>query len=121
MAVNRELCLRVAKRIEDNPASLDMEVWWCGTTACIAGWALHESGFDLDAMYDPEHEDWEGPRHDALKLLGLTPVQDKLFFTTEWPVDAQGGSEHEGAVMLLRDLAAGRRDPDTLELVEAAP
>jgi hypothetical protein len=51
---------RVLEAIEENPDSFDMTVWWegpteeltpdddvCGSTLCVAGWALHLDGWTL--------------------------------------------------------------------------
>lgn len=61
--MNKELLLKVADAIEANPAHFDMDDFFqnteCGTTACIAGWALFlESGKEKYDEFFLNHANW---------------------------------------------------------------
>lgn len=93
--MNIELLKKVKQAILDNPEHFDMSTFFdgcegsnyeddpkllgkCGTTACIAGWAIHLSGCPITDL------DFE---HDLGKdLLGLTEDQaQSLFYEDGWP------------------------------------
>ena len=40
----------IAEQVVNNPATLEMGKWHCGTTHCLAGWAVHlaSSGYQLE-------------------------------------------------------------------------
>lgn len=117
---------KLADTIEKHPETFSMEEWllhtdpgednWsrahrlddfldaplrdksCGTTACIAGWAVHLWGKELESM------DLSGSNFNACdagkRLLHLTEDEaDSLFYSTEM--------SHEEAVFVLREMAAG--------------
>lgn len=79
----------VAEHVTRHPETLNMGIWSlhrpCGTVACIAGWAIHLSGTDLDLAKA------EGLSVTAIGLLGLTEDEflvtgpdgedDELFYT----------------------------------------
>jgi hypothetical protein len=86
--LNVKLLRRIQKHILEEPKRFWMG-WWetssipdvnpapCGTTACIAGWALALSGERI-ADYNP------GVR--AARILGLSADgYNKLFFSYAWP------------------------------------
>lgn len=51
----------------------------CGTTACIAGWALHHAGIPVHDITAMEL---------ARNLLGLTtPESGRLFLRDHWPIE----------------------------------
>ena len=53
-----------------------MRKWDCGSTACIAGWALRLSGYTREGVYSSPSN--------AARLLGIQPKQAKqLFLATE--------------------------------------
>lgn len=101
--VNEALLRDVVAHIEADPASWDQEAYVsspapeCGTTYCVAGWALKLSGrlreplFDpdgalnYDGIIDPADDDGQeyglGPFfHTAKEVLGLTSRQADLIF-----------------------------------------
>jgi hypothetical protein len=101
----------------------------CGTSCCIAGWAVyndrlpseadpHDAGLTIaDLYYNVETIDWA---EEGADLLGLEADDGRipLFFVTDWPgayrliYDDQG--EHIAAASLLRDMLDG-----TVQLSEA--
>jgi hypothetical protein len=107
--VNQENCSIVYKHIVTNPDQFDMNGWavrkevgpdstMCGTTACIAGWAVEllGSGIDYDhpcaiTCYAKSGKHIED---EAAELLGLRPSQVGLFY----------GSNH-GALRQLKRYA----------------
>lgn len=124
--MNRELLLRVADMIEQNPDQFDMGSWGytCGTKACIAGWAVI-------CTYGRENVYFSSPyvkvkdvdcgagtgisvpvENLARELLGLSEYRaNKLFFAAGWPEEYRDGHcsrpvMHQMAVKYLRDLAA---------------
>ncbi len=86
--MNVELLRRVQAHILEEPRRLNMDHWIrtgqtgpdspaCGTTACIAGWALELDGKDPSLLFADV---------DAAKTLGITPMQgERLFFVGSWP------------------------------------
>lgn len=76
--------------------TVDDFVLTCGTSACIAGWAMLLYRQELP---DHPHES------DVIKLLG---VRGALFYEDEWPELYQGYEPlAERAALLLEDLADG--------------
>jgi hypothetical protein len=103
--MNKELLLEIASRIESEPEKFDMSNWFaasrqekdgtCGTTACIAGWAVAlESRKSLSRLYreinieENEHETYHESGNieaRASLILGLDEYQTSaLFYTTGW-------------------------------------
>ena len=96
-SLNRPLFEAVARAIHNHPDHFDMDsfvnVGPCGTTACIAGWALSLS---MPTAGTRPLENLRGRFRDpaspgveatAAVLLGLTGDQrDKLFYVGEWPL-----------------------------------
>ncbi len=120
--MNKQNLLAVADIIEQYPNHFDMGAW-CGTTACIAGWAyvLNHGGHDPAAIPNPatpaldDIEGWhrlsdlnELIRHEATEFLGINSTEAAgLFFDDEWPSEYIEFEEYKGAINLLRDLATG--------------
>lgn len=93
--MNKELFLKVADAIENDPSSYDQKIYAedlldqtgevCGTTMCIAGWALFLSrGFSVAQIKETY------PEYEAAKELAITEDQgENLFraydFTNSWP------------------------------------
>jgi len=84
MKRNEELFRAVADQIEQHPESYNQRsiVGNCGTTACIAGWALAIAHFDsrLDEVFDYHC----ATLNEAVVVLGLTHKE-------AWGVDWEGG------------------------------
>jgi hypothetical protein len=72
--MNVELLEKVKQHILENPESLDMGVWGCGSTACISGWAVRLSG-----RKDLHETHGEIPLELDLKQEG------RLFYISQWP------------------------------------
>ena len=77
-AIAKQRLINVAKHALAEPRRLKMDVWHsesggCGTSHCIAGWAVHLEG---DAGYALERE--VGPAAAGILLLGVEA--SKLFF-----------------------------------------
>jgi hypothetical protein len=97
--LNVKLLKRIQKAIKEEPRRLNMN-WWvttddedapCGTSACIAGYAVILSRIPkqvttkiwVSVAKRCEHSDF---RHDSQKLLGLNGNQaTRLFDETNWP------------------------------------
>lgn len=105
-----DLRLKVLRQIERHPEAHDQEVWEseCGTTRCVAGWALilaypqATSAGQALYFYSEDHYVAGGGsasfEEAAGRLLGLTPFEaSDLFF----------GISNEEAVEKLRDLVHG--------------
>ena len=124
--MNRELFEKIHDVISTSPESLDMGAWeWdaaCGTTRCIAGWAMHFSVHD-GRVFDPagtvsqsvrDLADRLGARDEygytsfpslAGELLGLDRVDRELFYVdsdlaTEFVRLASEGREEEARALL---------------------
>lgn len=142
MKRNIELLTKVRDLVKNEPAKLDMSLWGavsadlvefnggykarvsCGTTACVAGWAVQLAGDKL--LIDEDHYDDDYPKlgsedeyekvftvgqsvakngrildieERARKLLGLTEDETNVLFF------APDGSD--GALDLLNTLIAG--------------
>lgn len=89
-AYNDELFQRVLRRIDDNPASFDMNEWLregeCGTVGCFAGQTVMELGYTGGQRWDIGLISVDGvPVLDsvsslAMEALGLSWAEaDKLF------------------------------------------
>jgi len=79
--LNKDLLLEICDRISKQPERFTMLSWRrngpCGTTMCIAGWAMHLAGYDCMADY----AGWL-----AGDVLGLSSAQEpRLFFAVHWP------------------------------------
>lgn len=131
MKRNIELLTRVRDYIAVNPQSLDMDIWAtlkdvvefkdgqakvsCGTTACIAGWAVQLAGDKL-LVEEPCYPFNEGTVFDidqcvakngrvthiddrAQKLLGLTGIEADILFTCD----------NDEAIEYLDKLIAGEK------------
>ncbi len=82
--LNVDLLLQIADRIAKRPEAFDMGHWDCGTTACIAGWALRLSGKQWGLAQDGHMYS----AADAAQCLGLDEsIADRLFLRTHWPDD----------------------------------
>ncbi len=136
--MNKELLERVAQHIEAEPRRLQMSSWVeaspkspCGTTACIAGWAVLLTAPDFDAALDvartPTLDD-EGAddswAHEARvlrtvgrededfdqagrELLGIDRQQaDRLFYMIGWPAEFVSGYDGRNAAEAARIAAA---------------
>lgn len=91
------LLRQVETAILAEPKQFDISHWWeyvgagvpnCGTTACIAGWAIaianHENPREARDRYI-EKGYWDIVEH-AAGILGITPSQgERLFFIYHWP------------------------------------
>ena len=97
--MNIELLRKIRSSILENPQNFDMSTWFdsedgcdenligrgescavldqCGTTGCIAGWALH-----LTKSINTGNTFWE----QAQKILELSKNQaENLFYVNNWP------------------------------------
>lgn len=96
--MNVELLRKVKEHILDEPQRLDMSMFGqrtegemappCGTTACIAGWAVILSD---PKLFTVDIEEFDDVLSDAYKtgreLLRITPGQARrLFFVGGWPL-----------------------------------
>lgn len=97
--MNIDLLMQVCDRIAKHPEGFDMDYWGhkteCGTTFCIAGWALVLSG-QQPARYLVNYlggmtvqnfgASGEQPGVEASALLRLTECEgNKLFLLDNWP------------------------------------
>jgi len=81
-----KLLSEIARRIEKNPELFSMRNWFgqglCGTTACIAGWAI-------TLALGKEKPEWIVPtdfKPMAMELLKLNDAQaTALFYADRWP------------------------------------
>jgi hypothetical protein len=96
--MNTELLLIVKKKILAHPDKFNMNEW-CGTSKCIAGWAVSLSGKKMRRS-NGTGEEYLPNKKKAASLLGITLDQaDRLFFICNWP-DAffyMDGEEAENA------------------------
>ena len=91
--LNLELFEKIKTQILANPENLDMTFYVhdtpCGTTYCIAGWAVHLSGYKINE----KEETCETPKGDdtiesaAMELLGIPGEYTELFFHWRLPID----------------------------------
>lgn len=76
----------VLDHVETNPDRHDQAAWVCGTTACLAGWAValhhgHKAGDLLSRSSDSFlHGDWIPKAAEA--ILGLTHKEGSVLFGT---------------------------------------
>jgi len=112
--VDAERLSKLADVIEEHPDQFDMRRWWtglvcdweqthaqdfaalaaadmCGTTACIAGWAVH--------LWPADVEPDDTFTTAGARILGIDPDEAYRLFQ---PLDMT----HAGAVATLRQLAA---------------
>lgn len=116
--VNRAMFARIAAQIGDHPEThdqtewelspeeradlLDLPVEECGTTRCVAGWALHFWGvdhglgdkplFEVCSAYLEEHPEVRGGglswyTEAAAHLLGLGPANAAVLFSASLDAD----------------------------------
>ncbi|KPI09892.1 hypothetical protein OV450_3383 [Actinobacteria bacterium OV450] len=87
--LNQEMFQRIRDQITMYPETHAQWSWedtasWCGTTRCVAGWALHftnpnQNVFKTAAQMCPDDsDDYVGEA--AAKILGLTPLEAKQLF-----------------------------------------
>lgn len=89
---NSKLLRRIARQIENHPEEYNQDSWFgttdktaCGTTACIAGWAVTLDRYNSVTGLKEAKTWWEHNYHklDLLdlgaKALGLTEYERKLF------------------------------------------
>lgn len=114
--MNVKLLRQVKRHILEEPKRLQMGIWSasakrqvrqgymekdeapaCGTTGCIAGWAviLHKAGSRTDFLKVLRSIRGHDYRHvmqpKAIALLELTEAQaDSLFFVGDWPGSFEG-------------------------------
>ena len=69
--VAEERIRKIAARVDADPDRLYMGDWHCGTSHCIAGWAVHQEGADGYALERELGGAGEGTRDAGLLLLGL--------------------------------------------------
>jgi hypothetical protein len=95
MSLNVALLERVKALIQHHPAMLQMEVWHCGTTACIAGWAVRLKSFSDPGFYVSSFI--EPTKIKACRILGITAEESKsLFMVANWPTKLR--SEYSEAI-----------------------
>lgn len=94
--MNKDLLIQVKHKILENPDHFSMSEWFsdfngqehfrypdmqeasCGTTACIAGWAL--------SLAKPGGKIYESLQHDAAEVLDISYSRsDDLFYQSYWP------------------------------------
>lgn len=111
--MNSILMRQVAGHFRTNPESHD-QAEWCGTSMCVAGWALALSGYDLEesglphsahVMRSPDgsevlHADGIAAR--AITLLDLTEDEaDALFYSVTY--DPEAVDSYAEALDLIAD------------------
>lgn len=119
--LNVEMIRRVRDHIVDHPEQHDQRDYKskCGTTQCVAGWALTFSGYttyhirgwdDLSSFWS-----WSDPsgetalaRPAAREVLGLDEFEANVLFL---------GADNQEAVQILNNLLAGRRGDDACGFV----
>ena len=85
---NTDLMLRIREQITSEPKTHDQSAWAarteCGTTYCIAGWAVVLSGQELDWSHRGSSTAWTADdRHIswvARELLGLDDAAGDMLF-----------------------------------------
>jgi hypothetical protein len=92
--MNTELLLKVKEAILREPEHFDMADWFrfreeCGTTACIAGWAI-SIGRNCDNLASAaalaDLSDVNNWFHGQLLLELEFPEAERLFMWSEWPL-----------------------------------
>jgi hypothetical protein len=99
--LNVKLAERILRHAEKHPESVDLESWWvpgshtrlgtpqglkkpwkCGTTGCIAGWAIFFSGQAQFDEYGYIESIGDGIEDQARELLGLSEAQaGRMFYS----------------------------------------
>lgn len=126
-----ELRKRVLKQVENEPEAFDMNYWeWmedeeelrrlqeagqpCGTTRCLAGWALFESGGKVPTGYHP-FVSRPNAEIDGIRVLGLT--EDEYYGSEDdgWYAEDRCDGlfyySEEDAVDRLRELCDKPENP----------
>jgi hypothetical protein len=108
--LNRELFEKVKAKILAVPDQFDMGDWEsakdCGTTRCIAGWALYLSGNGYELHQENTYE----IQMAAAKVLEINEEQaGALFFRMKWPKEFRDASvkttsEKKGAEIACRRI-----------------
>lgn len=124
--MNIKLLRKIQKAIMQEPEQFDMDYWFqtkegvpnCGTTACIAGWALSlsqkKNPLQVAVTIDKNFGlfDYSGVRNLAAKVLEITIEQaDNLFIKTHWPRDfryAYRAAFTNGDMFIAADVAYHR-------------
>lgn len=108
--VNKANCIKVAERIEREPENFNIDDFFCGTQACIAGWCYilkcEEEGSDIDVyrnglFYVDVAQEYLGIRDD----LGV-----HLFYSSSAVWEDYEEVTPEVAVKVLRQIADGTID-----------
>lgn len=104
---NIELLEKTMQYIKDHPHDHNQGEWWCGTTGCFFGWAVHLSGLELEkdwTVITPGQ--WAGNflPETAAELLGLT--QD------EAATLSNGGNTIAMLELMVKDLVNGDKLKD---------
>ncbi len=71
----------VVGQITEHPETFDMDTWvgWCGTTHCIAGWALEHRG-GVKVAFDPDGGDaWFEANGEELANAVIVPAAAEWF------------------------------------------
>lgn len=110
--MNTELMIKVRDHIVAHPEQHDQATWAekteCGTTACVAGWALI-LGSPVDAhIFDETGSLPPTVAEDAQEILGLTYGQQGALFI--------GAITHEGAIAGMNALIESNGEIDALDL-----
>lgn len=84
--MNVELFERVKEKILAEPENFRMSSFHCGTSFCIAGWAVVLSGYEINAFMKACDASWTHWAEPAMTLLDLTESQAwRFFLPTGWP------------------------------------
>lgn len=126
--MNKVLIQQVIEAIESDPEHFDMSDFFgysggCGTTACIAGWAIylaHKDKQELPELTRPYYAG--GTASEAIHLMEISPsTAGYLFYTTFWPSRYNQLKNHQPtwqvAVWMLEDLLDGGIYVDTDEII----
>lgn len=107
---NKELGRLVLRQVTEFPESFDMGDWAgsnaCGTTACIAGWAMFFSGYEVNrysCFIRPDGSMVTDDEAEGRGLLGLS--QEELYVSDE--DDGLFYIDKDEAIRRLAELAAG--------------
>lgn len=129
MARNIELLTEVRDLIEADQSKLNMNYWVsipadtvefndgttakvsCGTTACIAGWAVQLNG---DKLLVNEYSDFEGDKYLAEqcvarngRVIDISHRAEKLLGLSNYEADVLFGGTNEVALPMLNTLING--------------
>jgi len=120
MKPNIKLAKQIQEQIRKEPRQFYMGYWFtngygddipnCGTTACIAGWALALSWGLNPRQAEARTNRLKTPERDlACKKLRITQFQGtKLFFRESWPTRFKRMADHKGAIKMLDLLIQGK-------------